>query len=68
MGHFQLGFFEGGKGGAVGQQFGSKRAPARLGLGIVVGVARPAEAGQGAGLRGAKKRGSQPRLKKEVIN
>ena len=33
MGHFQAGFFEGGKSGAVGQQFGFKRAPAGFGLG-----------------------------------
>ena len=49
MGHFQAGFFERSKGGAVGQQFGFERAPTGFGLRVVVGVAGSAKAGQGAG-------------------
>jgi len=47
VGDFQAGFFETGKGAAAGQQFGFERAPARLSLCIIIGVARPAVASQG---------------------
>ena len=47
---FHAGFFETGKGPALGQQFGFERTPAGFGLRVVVGVARPAEAGQPARL------------------
>ena len=47
--HFQAGFFQGSESGAVGQQFGFDRAPARFGLGFVIGVARPAEDGHSLG-------------------
>ena len=50
VGHFQAGFFERGEGSAVGQQFGFERVPAGFGLGVVVGAARPTEAGQGTSL------------------
>ena len=50
-GHFQPGFLERGKGGAVGQQLGFEHIPSGFGLGVVVGIARPAEAGQVPGLR-----------------
>jgi hypothetical protein len=33
MGHFQAGFFDGSKGGAVGQQLGFERAPTGFGSG-----------------------------------
>ena len=49
VGHFQAGFFERGKGGTGGQQLGFERAPAGFGLGVVVGIAGPAEAGHGLG-------------------
>ena len=49
MSHFEAGFFKRGKGGAVGQLLGFERAPARFGLRVVVGVARPAEARHGLG-------------------
>ncbi|OGX90989.1 hypothetical protein BEN49_05775 [Hymenobacter coccineus] len=45
-GSFQSGPFEAGKRAAVRQQFGFERAPTGFGRGIVVGVARPAVAGQ----------------------
>nr|GFC08433.1 hypothetical protein [Tanacetum cinerariifolium] len=45
VGHFQPGFFQAGKRPAVGQQLGFERAPARLGLGVIVGVARAGVAG-----------------------
>jgi hypothetical protein len=50
VGDFQARFFEGSKGAAAGQQFGFQSVPAGFGLGVVVGVARAAETGQGAGL------------------
>ncbi len=50
VGHFQAGFFQRSKGAAAGQQLGFERAPAGFSLRVVVGVARPAEAGQGPGL------------------
>ena len=53
VGHFQTGFVEGGEGGSLRQQFGFERAPARLDLSVVVGVARPTETGHGPGLRDA---------------
>jgi hypothetical protein len=46
VGHLQQGFFEAGKCAAAGQQFSFECAPARFGLGIIVGVARPAIASQ----------------------
>ena len=50
VGDFQAGLFERGKGGVEGQQLGFERAPAGFGLGVVVRVAGPAEAGHGLGL------------------
>ena len=44
-GHLQPSLFQAGKRATVGQQLRFERAPARLGLGIVVGVARPGIAG-----------------------
>ena len=58
MNHFQASYFERSKGSTVGQQFGFERAPTGFGLGVVVGVARPAEAGQGPGLGDAGAAGS----------
>lgn len=49
VGDLQTGLFEAGKRAAVGEQFGFERAPAGLGLGIIVGIAQPAIAGQGLG-------------------
>jgi len=46
----QSGFFEAGKRAAMREQFGFERAPAGLGLGVIIGVARPAKAGQCLGL------------------
>jgi len=46
VGDLQSGLFEGGKSAAAGQQFRFKRAPACLSLRVIVGVARPAIAGQ----------------------
>ena len=49
VGHFQAGLFQASKRAAVEQQLDFERAPAGFGLGVIIGVARPAEAGQGAG-------------------
>jgi hypothetical protein len=46
VGHLQAGLFETGKRATVRQQFGFERAPTGLGLGIIIGIARPAIAGQ----------------------
>lgn len=50
MGDLQPGFIQGSKGAAAGQAFGSERAPAGFGLGVVVGIAGTAKAEQAAGL------------------
>jgi hypothetical protein len=46
VGDLQAGLFEAGKRAAVRQQFGFERAPAGLGLRVIIGVARPAIASQ----------------------
>jgi hypothetical protein len=50
VGHLQPGLFEAGECAAVRQQLGFERALARLGLGIIVGIARSAKTGQCLGL------------------
>ena len=49
-GYFQAGFFQGGEGDVAGQEFGFERAPAGFRLGIVIGIAGSAKAGQRARL------------------
>ena len=50
MGYLQAGLFEAVKGFSVGQQLRFEGAPAGFGLGVIVRITRPAEAGQRAGL------------------
>lgn len=49
-GDLPAGFFQRGKGSVAGEAFGFERAPARFSLGIVVGIAGLADAGQSARL------------------
>ena len=50
VGYLQAGLFEVGKRAAIREQFGFTCAPAGLALGIIIGVSRPAKAGQRLGL------------------
>lgn len=49
VGYFKSSLLQVGKRAAMREQFGFERAPASLRLGIIVGVAQPAKAGQRLG-------------------